>query len=221
MTCPTKRNDFQNSAGSYGSLKNTVTFNSGRFGKHYYFNARASHIRSDGYIDRASTKLGSLYGSLAKVDSVNKIQLTIFTGREKTYQAWYGIDEETLKSNRRFNPAGMEKPVTLMIMKQTTIRKLIISCSIRTINTNWKAECSTVFYQRKGYYEQYKAGESLEDYGLPDYVNGTDTVRSTDLIRRLWLNNDFYGITYSLQHQQGGRQLILGKRESLQRKTFW
>ena len=206
-----KETTFQNSAGSYGSLKNTVTFNSGRFGKNYYFNARASHIRSDGYIDRASTKLGSLYGSLAKVDSVNKIQLTIFTGREKTYQAWYGIDEETLKSNRRFNPAGMEKTGDPYDNETDNYSQTHYQLFYtRTINTNWKANAALFFTKGKGYYEQYKAGESLKDYGLPDYVNGTDTVRSTDLIRRLWLNNDFYGITYSLQHQQGGRQLILG-----------
>lgn len=206
-----KEFSFQNSAGSYGSVKNSFVYNSGLFGKHYLFNARASHIRSDGYIDRASTQLGSLYGSIARVDSLNTLQLNVFTGREKTYQAWYGIDEETLKKNRTYNPAGTEKPGTPYDNETDNYTQTHYQLFYtRVINPLWKASFALFFTKGKGYYEQYKAGESLNDYGLPDYVSGQDTVRETDLVRRLWLNNDLYGFTYSVQQQKGNRQLILG-----------
>ena len=44
---------------------------------------------------------------------------------------------------------------------------------------------------------------------LPDYINGTDTITSTDLIRRLWLDNYFYGGIFSLQYQKNKTQLHL------------
>jgi iron complex outermembrane receptor protein len=62
----------------------------------------------------------------------------------------------------------------------------------------------------KGYYEQYKAQESLSDYGLPDHNNGGNIISETDLIRRLWLDNNFYGSVFSLQYNKAKRQVMIG-----------
>lgn len=101
--------EFNSSIGSYNSFKNTLVFNSGIFGNHFTFDGRLSSIRSDGYIDRAKSNLQSFYTSTAYVGSKNSLRLNIFSGKEKTYQAWYGIDSATLTSNRRFNSAGTGK----------------------------------------------------------------------------------------------------------------
>ena len=49
------------SGGSYGTHKETVRFSTGLFGKHWGIQGRLSNIGSDGYIDRASTKLNSYF----------------------------------------------------------------------------------------------------------------------------------------------------------------
>ena len=107
----TKRSlEFNNSAGSYHSFKNTLLLNSGLIGKHFTIDGRLSNISSNGYIERASSRLRSFYSSAAYIDNRNSLRLNIFSGKEKTYQAWNGIDEKTLSINRRYNAAGTEKP---------------------------------------------------------------------------------------------------------------
>jgi iron complex outermembrane receptor protein len=66
------------------------------------------------------------------------------------------------------------------------------------------------FIQRKGYYEEYRAAQNYADYGLSDPVVGGDTLTSTDLVRQLWLDNDFYGTVFSLQYKKQGTQLTFG-----------
>ena len=53
----------------------------------------------------------------------------------------------------------------------------------------------------KGYYEEYKDGASFSDYGLPNTIIGTDTISYTNLIRQKWLDNHFYGLTFSLNYK--------------------
>ena len=53
----------------------------------------------------------------------------------------------------------------------------------------------------RGYYEQYRKGENLADYGLNPVMIGSDTIQQTDLIRRLWLDNDFIGAVYGVTYK--------------------
>jgi iron complex outermembrane receptor protein len=73
----------------------------------------------------------------------------------------------------------------------------------------------------KGYYEQYKgfvaeqaAGSTsstrFSSYGLPNAIFGTDTIKNTDLVRQLWLDNDYYGQILSLQYKKNKDQLTVG-----------
>jgi iron complex outermembrane receptor protein len=45
---------------------------------------------------------------------------------------------------------------------------------------------------------------------LPDAILGKDTITSSDLVRRLWLKNHFYGTTYSLKYETEKLTSILG-----------
>jgi iron complex outermembrane receptor protein len=56
--------------------------------KHFTIDARISKIASDGYINRASSDLKSLYVSAAYVNNNSSLRFNIFSGKEKTYQAW-------------------------------------------------------------------------------------------------------------------------------------
>lgn len=203
--------EFNNSIGSYNSYKNTLVLNSGIFAKHFTFSGRLSNISSDGYIDRATSRLRSFYTTAAYVDDKNSFRINIFSGKEKTYQAWNGIDETTLKTDRKYNSAGTEKqPIPYTNETDNYIQTHYQFFYNHKFNSYWKTNAAIFLTTGKGYYEQYKAEQALSDYGLPDYINGNDTTTQTDLIRRLWLNNNFYGGIFSLQYQQKKTQLIMG-----------
>jgi iron complex outermembrane receptor protein len=203
--------ELNNTVGSFHSFKNTLLLNSGIFAKHFTIDGRLSNIRSDGYIDRASSHLNSFYTSAAYLNKKNSLRLNIFSGHEKTYQAWYGVDEATLKNNRTYNSAGTEKagdPYDNETDNYTqTHYQLFYN---RKLNDYWKGNIAIFFTKGKGYYEQYKANALLNDYGLPNYTSGSNVITKTDLVRRLWLDNNFYGTIFSLQYQNIKRQIITG-----------
>ncbi len=203
--------EYNATVGSFHSFKNTLIFNSGIFGKNFTFDGRLSDIRSDGYIERASTRLQSFYTSTAFVNAKNSLRLNIFSGREKTYQAWNGIDESTLKTNRRFNSAGTEKPGAPYENETDNYTQTHYQLFYNhKFSSRWKGNAALFLTKGSGYYEQYKAGESFGDYGLPDYSDAGMPVTETDLVRRLWLDNNFYGGIFSMQYNDSNRQVILG-----------
>lgn len=202
-----KNMELNSTAGSYGSFKNTLIFNSGIFKKHFMVDARMSNIRSQGYIERAATRLGSYFLSGAYVSNKNTARLNIFTGKEITYQSWNGVNEIALDTNRRYNSAGTEKtgsPYENQIdnYRQTHYQLFYT----HKFNPNLKSSIAFFLTKGKGYYEQYKANQTLSDYGLPTIFLPT----STDLVRQLWLDNNFYGTIFSLQYEKKNTQLILG-----------
>jgi iron complex outermembrane recepter protein len=202
-----KNFELNSTVGSYGSFKNTMIFNSGIFNKHFLVDARLSNIRSDGYIERASSRLKSFYVSGAYVTDKSSLRLNIFSGKEKTYQAYYGVDEITLDTNRRYNSAGTEKlgaPYENQTDNYTqTHYQLFYN---HRINQYLKTNISAFVSTGKGYYEQYKANQKLKNYGLPAYGSTT----KTDMVRQLWLDNNFYGSIFSVQYDKGKTQLIVG-----------
>jgi iron complex outermembrane receptor protein len=69
-----------------------------------------------------------------------------------------------------------------------------------------KAILPSFLHMGKGYYEEYQADELLSNYGLPPF-NGIDTM---DLVRKLWLDNNFYGSIFSFQYEKKKTILIIG-----------
>ena len=203
--------EVNNSVGSYYSFKNTLILNSGIFAKHFTIDGRLSNIQSDGYIERAKTHLRSFYTSAAYIDSTNSLRLNIFSGMEKTYQAWDGIDEKTLAINRRYNDAGTEKPGEPYDNETDNYTQTHYQLFYNhKFNPYWKGNIAVFLSRGKGYYEQYKAQQNFADYGLPDYDNGSTIIDKTDLIRRLWLDNSLYGSVFSVQYARSKTTVIIG-----------
>ncbi len=208
---PKKYIQFNNNSGSYNSFRNSLQLNSGLLKKHIVFNARISNINSDGYIDRASTQLHSFYTSIAWMNELNSFKLNVFSGKEKTYAAWFGINQATLDSNRQYNPAGTEKegdPYSNETDNYTQTHYQFFFN--RKLKEHWKSSIALFLSRGKGYYEQYKANQLLNDYTLPNYFNGIDSIYSTNLVRRLWLDNYFYGTVYSMQYNTINTNIIIG-----------
>ena len=200
-----------NSFGSFNTFKNNIQFGTGIIGKHFTVDGRISRISSDGYIDRATSNLQSFYLSTAFVNDKNSLRLNVFSGKEKTYQAWNGVAENLLATNRTNNPSGNQKPGEPYDNETDNYTQTHYQLFYnRKFNSYWKGNIAAFLTRGKGYYEQYKANKKLADYNLPDYFDGTNTIKKTDLVRRLWLDNYFYGTIFSLQYQKNKTQLIFG-----------
>lgn len=197
--------EINNSYGSFDTWKNTVRAGTGLLGDHFTADIRLSNISSSGYIDRASSNLKSFYFSTAYIDARRSLRLNIFSGKEKTYQAWYGISEaDLIAGNRTVNYAGMEKPGVPYDNETDNFRQDHYQLFFHE-QINEVLSFNTAFFLTKGegYYEQYKAGEDYGDYNI--LLTGT-----TDLVRQLWLDNDYYGNIFSLQYKSKRSQATLG-----------
>ena len=96
-------------------------------------------------------------------------------------------------------------------MKQIIINRIIINYSYnQDLTSRLKFNLGLFYIKGKGYYEQYKADQAYADYGLPEPIYGTDTITNTDLVRQLWLDNDFYGSIFSLQYKTDNSQFTFG-----------
>jgi iron complex outermembrane receptor protein len=203
--------EINNSFGSFNTWKHTVKAGSGLIEDHFTFDARLSKIGSDGYIDRARSDLKSFYLSGAYLTGNTSLRLNVFSGTERTYQAWNGVAEWDLENNRTINYAGMEKPGEPYHNQTDNFQQDHFQFFVNHRFSD-RLTASTAFFYTigKGYYEEYHAGEAYADYGLPEPVIGNDTLHETDLIRQLWLDNDFYGQIFSVQYNDDVNELTLG-----------
>lgn len=203
--------ESNNSYGSFGSLKNTIKVGTGLLGNHFTVDLRLSDIKSNGYIERAKTNLRSYYFSTAYVSDKTTLRFTTFSGKEKTYQAWYGVTEDDLKNHRRVNYAGTEKPGTPYDNETDNYTQTHYQLFFtQQLAPHLQFNTGLFYIKGSGYYEQYKAGQNYADYGLTGPVVGGNLVTQTDLVRQLWLANDFYGDIFSARYKKGGTEITFG-----------
>jgi iron complex outermembrane receptor protein len=193
-----------NSVGSFNTLKNNIEFGSGLLNNKFTFDGRLSKISSDGYIDRASSDLKSLYLQGAYFGKKSVLKAIVFSGQERTYQAWNGVPQRYLDTNRTFNSYTYENEVDNY---NQTHYQLHYN---EQLNSKTNIHLATHYTHGEGYYENEKLNQDLADYGLSNILIGNDTISSTDLVRRKWLNNDFGGITYSINHKNDFINLVIG-----------
>lgn len=191
--------EISSSYGSFNSWKNTVKVGSGLINNHFTIDARLSKISSDGYIDRATSDLRSFYTSAAYISDKTAIRLNVFSGKEKTYQAWNGVPADKLETDRTYNSAGTAKPGTPYDNETDNYQQDHYQLFLnQEINTHLNFNVALHLTRGRGYYEQYKAGQSFGDYGLNYPIINGDSVHTTDLVRQLWLDNYFYGTVFSV-----------------------
>jgi iron complex outermembrane recepter protein len=183
------------SFGSFNTLKTNLLASTGLLNNHFVIDARLSRISSDGFIDRASSNLKSYYISGGYYNKENFIRFNAFAGKEITYQAWEGVPEALLESNRTYNPYTYKNQVDDY---QQDHYQLISSFKL---NQNWRFNPTLHYTRGRGFYEQFKEADKFSNYGLNDLKIGTETIKKTDLIRRKWLDNHFYGAVYSLDYE--------------------
>ncbi|UOB16252.1 TonB-dependent receptor [Abyssalbus ytuae] len=208
--------EITNSAGSFNTHKHSIKFSTGKLNDHVEISGRLSAIKSDGYIDRAFSDLKSYFLQGTYIDDNTLIKALTFGGHEITYQAWNGIDEATLNTNRTFNFAGAiydEEGNIVDFYDDETDNYKQDHAQLHwneQLSDNWGTNLALHYTYGRGFYEQYKQDDDFETYGFePITVNGEE-INTTDLIRRRWLDNDFYGTTFSVNYKNNNFNFIAG-----------
>jgi len=212
--------EISNSYGSFNTRRHNVKFTTGLRNDHIEIAGRLSAIASDGYIDRASSDLKSYFLQGSYVDDNTLIKAISFGGHEVTYQSWFGIDAETLEEDRTFNPAGMYFDANGNMRfydnevddyKQDHYQ---LHWNQRW-NNFWSTNLGLNYTNGRGFFEQYREDDPFDFYGLePIEVEG-DIVDEMDLIRRRWLDNDYYVLNANATFKKNNLELTSGLFYSL------
>jgi len=201
---PEPYGEVNSSAGSFNSFKNSISFGTGLINKHWSIDGRLSKVSSDGYMDHSSSDLKSFFVSATYLGKKSLLKFNIFSGKEITHLAWNGVPSDSLNTNRTYNEFSFPNETDNY---QQDHYQLFYS---KEINDNLNVNAALHYTKGQGYYEQYQANASLADFGLDTLFMGNDTISQTNLFHRKWMNNDFYGATYSLEYKKNKLSATLG-----------
>ena len=188
---------ISSSIGSYNTFKNTIKFSTGKINNKFELSGRLSKINSDGYVDRAFSDLKSYFVQASYTDENTLIKALTFGGHERGYQAWYGITSEQIKENRRQNPYTYENEIDNYKQDHFQFHWN------EKLNSRWSTNLGLNYTDGRGYFEQYREDDSIEGYSgilSSDFDSNGDELGTTDLIRRRWLDNDFYVLNASVDY---------------------
>lgn len=207
--------EYSTAFGTFNTFKNTVSAGTGLLNEKFSVDVRLSKVTSDGYIDRAHSDLKSFFVSAGYYTENTILKVNVFSGFEETYQAWNGVPSEMLENKRTYNSCGeytdengnIKYYYNQVDHYQQDHYQLHFS---QKFNPQWNLNLSAHYTYGRGYYENYKEDESFLDYRIPIIIIGNETTEITDLVNRKWLDNDFYGFTYSLNNRNKKSELIFG-----------
>ncbi len=217
------------SFGAFNTKKANIKAGTGLLNNKFAFETRLSKIESAGYIDRASSDLRSIFISGGYYGAKTLLKFVVFSGKEITYQSWNGTPESRIKNDVEGmqnyidrNGLDAEEAANLLNSGRTynfyTYANQVDNYQqdnyqlhfSHQFNTDFVMNAALHLTQGKGYYEEYKKSEKLSSYSISNVIIGDTLIKRSDLIRRKWLANDFYGGTYSVQYQKSIFQTILG-----------
>lgn len=222
--------EIDNSYGSFNTWKNTIKAGTGIIKDHFAFDVRLSNVTSKGYIDRSRSDLKSFYTSGAWFNKKSMLKYVVFSGKEVTYQAWNGVPESRMNNDEQGmlayasrNYLSPEETDNLLKSGRTynyftynnqvdhynqTHYQLHFN---HRFNDVLKLNVSAHYTRGKGYYEEYKYDQKLSKYLMePVVVDSITTITKSDLIRRKWLDNHFYGMVYNLNYTKNNLEFTYG-----------
>ena len=186
--------ELDNGFGSFNTWRHTVKAGTGLLNNRFAVDARLSKITSDGYVDRAFSDLNSWFVSAGYYGDKSVIKLVAFSGREQTYQSWYGLPESKLKDDRTYNFYTYDNETDNY---QQDHYQLIYTGKL---GSNWKTNLALHYTYGRGFYEQFRENDRFSRYNLPNVTIGGQVISRSDIIRRRWLDNDFYGFVGSANY---------------------
>ena len=187
---------ISSSIGSYNTFKNTIKFSTGLI-NNFELSGRLSKINSDGYVDRAFSDLKSYFIQGSYSDENTLIKALTFGGHERGYQAWFGVTSDQIKENRRQNPYTYENEIDNYKQDHFQFHWN------EKLNSSWSTNLGLNYTDGRGYYEQYREDDSIDGYSgilSSDIDSNGNELGTTDLIRRRWLDNNFYVLNASVDY---------------------
>ena len=187
---------ISSSIGSYNTFKNTIKFSTGLI-NNFELSGRLSKINSDGYVDRAFSDLKSYFIQGSYSDKNTLIKALTFGGHERGYQAWFGVTSDQIKENRRQNPYTYENEIDNYKQDHFQFHWN------EKLNSSWSTNLGLNYTDGRGYYEQYREDDSIDGYSgilSSDIDSNGNELGTTDLIRRRWLDNNFYVLNASVDY---------------------
>lgn len=214
----------------YNSRRHTVSFGTGLINDRWVIDGRFSKISSEGFIDRATAELGSYYFSAGLYEGNTMIKAMLFGGKERTYQAWYGVPESRLRNNEEamlvtaMNEGwNAEQTENLLTSDSRTFNPYTYKNQVddyqqdhfqlhfsQRISEHLTGNLAFHYTPGKGYYEEFKPNDSFADYGLQPVTIGDSLIDASDIVRRRWLDNDFGGVTFSVNLDKPNWDLTIG-----------
>ena len=211
--------EIGNSFGSFNTRRHNVKFSTGLLQDKIEISGRLSNIESDGYIDRATSDLKSYFLQGSYRDENTLIKALAFGGHNITYQSWFGIDAQTLRENRTFNPAGQytdENGETRFYDNEIDNYKqdhYQLHWN-QKIDRNWSSNLGLNYTYGRGYFEQYREDANMAFHGIgPILVSNESSsilIDETDLIRRRWLDNDYYVVNANINYTDNAWDITAG-----------
>ncbi|MGM0635376.1 MAG: TonB-dependent receptor [Bacteroidota bacterium] len=207
--------EVSNSYGSFNTRKHNVKFSTGLLNDHIEVQGRLSNIQSDGYIDRAFSDLKSYFLQGSYKDNNTLVKAIVFGGHNITYQAWNGVDRQTLEEDRTFNPSGQytdsEGNTRFYDNEIDNYKQDHYQLHWnQKINKNWSTNLSLNYTYGRGYFEQFREDDDMQFHGIePVQVDG-ETIESTDIIRKRWLDNDYYVLNASANYKDNNWDITGG-----------
>ncbi len=208
-TAPNRTEIFSN-FGSYNTYKYGIKTNY-EILKDYKLNLRFSRINSDGYRDNSATEQWSYYANLTRIGERSVTELNVYGGNELTHASWYASWEGDLELNHQNNPITFKDEIDDFSQPHFELHHSYFLAD----NANLK---NTFFYIRgKGYYEQYKEGRDLWEYGL---ATEPDSLES-DLIRKKNVTKNHHGWISQINFKHKNGELTFGSYLSLFNSEHW
>jgi iron complex outermembrane receptor protein len=221
--------EINNTIGSFGTRKHNIIINSGLIDGKFSFEGKLAKIASDGFIDRATSDLQSYFLTGSYVGKNTFIKALAFGGKEITYQSWYGTPEAVIKNDK----IGIQRVIDNNFLSGDLANNLLNDGRTfnwytydnevdnynqdhyqlhisQIVNSNWTFNTSIHYTKGGGYFEQFRASDDLSDYGLSNVEIGSEPITESDIIRRRWLDNDFYGFTYGINYENSKVKAVLG-----------
>ena len=223
-------------AGSFNTSRYGVEFGTGLINGQWGLQGRVSGIKSDGFIDRASSDLSSMFLTAGRYWKKSLLKLVVMKGFERTYQAWYGVPQPKFKGDQGALTTLMDDlgiygsyRENLENSDNSTYNYYTYENEVDNYNQdhyqgffthqfNKRLSLKTAVHYTRGYgyYEQFQNTENwLDDtdfafYGMDTLFIRGDTISDGNFIRRRWLDNHFYGAMASMEHRRSSRVWNLG-----------
>ena len=201
--------DISIGSGEWKTKRYRARYRSGNdLGDNLNMTFRVSNIESEGYRDYHNSKQNGMFFGLEHRGLKFRNQFRALIGYENSQLAWDGIYMENINDRTKRRDGYKASTFTDDFLQQ-----------IYSINTYGQLRKNISFRNiaylviGKGYYEVEKSGQNYYSYNLDvnnEYTDLQEQNMLTDLLRRKWIKNNYYGVVPSLMWKDDQLRIDIG-----------